>query len=161
MLLQVHQFSHSVRSESATPWTATCQASLSITNSQSRSMDHSILSSTRRQLCKSDGSPQGLLLLGRKKIKHRGSRKPKVLPFQSQAWWKWGKRLDGSQAEQLESVPCGQILQYEDNSKREEKLSPVQIRDHVFLILEVKEAFPTVHAQKSSLEVVKSIYPLS
>ena len=29
------QFSHSVLSDSATPWTAACQASLSITNSQS------------------------------------------------------------------------------------------------------------------------------
>ena len=29
------QFSHSVSSDSATPWTAACQASLSITNSQS------------------------------------------------------------------------------------------------------------------------------
>ena len=109
-------------------------------------MDHSILSTTRKQLWKSDGSPQGLLPLSRKKIKHRGSRKPKVLPFQSQAWWKWAKRLDGSQDEQLEFVPYGQILQYEDKSKKEEKLSPAQIRDHVFLILEVKETFPTVHA---------------
>ena len=31
----VSQFSHSVVSDSATPWTATCQASLSITNSWS------------------------------------------------------------------------------------------------------------------------------
>ena len=29
------QFSHSIMSDSATPWTAVCQASLSITNSQS------------------------------------------------------------------------------------------------------------------------------
>ena len=43
-------------------------------------------------------------------------------------------------------MPYGQILQYEDKSKKEEKLSPAQIRDHVFLILEVKETFPTVHA---------------
>ena len=33
-LSSVH-FSHSVVSDSATPWTAACQASLSITNSQS------------------------------------------------------------------------------------------------------------------------------
>ena len=39
------------------------------------------------------------------------------------------------QAEQLEFVPCGQIL--EDDV--EEELSPAQIRDHIFLILEVKE----------------------
>ena len=31
-------------------------------------------------------------------------------------------------AGQLESVPCGQTLQDEDNSRREEKLSPAQIR---------------------------------
>ena len=31
--------------------------------------------------------------------------------------------------EQLESVPCGQTLQDEDNSRREEKLSPVRIKD--------------------------------
>ena len=30
--------------------------------------------------------------------------------------------------EQLESVSCGQTLQDEDNSRREEKLSPAQIR---------------------------------
>ena len=55
--------------------------------------------------------------------------------------------------EQLESVPCGQTLQDEDNSRREEKLSPVwkKIRDHIFLILEIKETFPTTHAQKGSL----------
>ena len=31
-------------------------------------------------------------------------------------------------AGRLESVPCGQILQDKDNSRKEEKLSPVQIR---------------------------------
>ena len=31
-------------------------------------------------------------------------------------------------AGQLESVPCGQILQDKDNRRKEEKLSPVQIR---------------------------------
>ena len=35
VLSSVSQFSHSVMSDSATPWTAACQASLSITNSQS------------------------------------------------------------------------------------------------------------------------------
>ena len=34
-----------------------------------------------------------------------------------------------------------------------EELSPAQIRDHIFLILKVKETFPTTHAQKGSLEV--------
>ena len=36
------------------------------------------------------------------------------------------QEIDGPQSEQLEFVPCGQILQ---NGRREEKLSPVQIRD--------------------------------
>ena len=31
--------------------------------------------------------------------------------------------------EQLESVSCGQTLQDEDNSRREEELSPVRIKD--------------------------------
>ena len=34
-----------------------------------------------------------------------------------------------------------------------EKLNPVQIRDHIFLILKVKEIFPTTDAQKGSSEV--------
>ena len=33
------------------------------------------------------------------------------------------QEVDGPQAKQLEFVPCGQILQDEDNSRREEKLS--------------------------------------
>ena len=61
----------------------------------------------------------------------------------------------GLQAEQLELVPCGQILQDEDKSKREEKLSPAQIkeRDHVFLILKVKENFLAIHGPRAFLEV--------
>ena len=68
------------------------------------------------------------------------------------------QEADGPQAAQLESVPCGQILQGEEG----EELSPAQIRDHMFLILKAKETFPTLHAQKSSLEVKKgamSTYP--
>ena len=45
--------------------------------------------------------------------------------------------------------PCGQILQDEE----EEKLSPTQIRDHIFLVLEVKETFLTIHPLKGSLVV--------
>ena len=37
--------------------------------------------------------------------------------------------IDGPQAEQLEFVPCGQIHQDKDNGRREEKLSPAQIRE--------------------------------
>ena len=45
-----------------------------------------------------------------------------------------------------------------------DKLSPAQItdKDHIFLILEVKETFPTIQAQRGSLEVknrVMSTYP--
>ena len=38
----------------------------------------------------------------------------------------------------------------------------IKDRDHIFLILEVKETFPTIHQQKSSSEVkrgVISTYP--
>ena len=55
----------------------------------------------------------------------------------------------GPRAEQLELVPCGEILQDED----EEELSPAQVRDHMFLILKVKETFPTSHVQKCSSEL--------
>ena len=60
------------------------------------------------------------------------------------------QEIDGSQAEQLEFIPCGQILQ---NNRREEKPSPAQTRDHMYLILEVKEAFLTTHVQKVSLKI--------
>ena len=36
-----------------------------------------------------------------------------------------------------------------------EELGPVQIKDHIFLILKVKEASPTIHAQKGSMVVKK------
>ena len=61
------------------------------------------------------------------------------------------QEIDGPQAEQLEFVPCGQILQDEE----EEELSPAQIRDHIFLIFKVKETFLTAHAQKGSLKARK------
>ena len=45
----------------------------------------------------------------------------------------------GPLAEQLKSVPCGQSTQ--DSVRGREELSPAQIkdRDHIFLILEVKD----------------------
>ena len=48
--------------------------------------------------------------------------------------------------------------------EEEEEVSPAQRkdRDHIFLILKVKETFPTIHVQKGSLEVKKgmmSTYP--
>ena len=39
------------------------------------------------------------------------------------------QEIDGPQAEQLESVPCGQILQDKDKSRGREELSPAQLRD--------------------------------
>ena len=42
---------------------------------------------------------------------------------------KLGQQTDGPQAAQLEFVLSGQILQEEDNSRREEKLSSAQIKD--------------------------------
>ena len=59
------------------------------------------------------------------------------------------REIDGPQAEQLEFVPWGQKLQDEEK----EELNSAQIRDHIFLIREVKETFPTTHAQKGSSEV--------
>ena len=50
-------------------------------------------------------------------------------------------------------VPCEQILQDEE----EEELSPAQMRDYIFLILEVKETFPTIHEQRGFLEVKKGV----
>ena len=39
------------------------------------------------------------------------------------------QEIEGSQGEQLESVPCGQISQDEEDSRSREELSPVQIRE--------------------------------
>ena len=39
------------------------------------------------------------------------------------------QEIDGSQGEQLESAPCRQILQDEENSRIREELSPAQIRE--------------------------------
>ena len=58
------------------------------------------------------------------------------------------QEINGPQTEWQDIVPCGQVLQDE-----EEELSPAQMRDHVFLILEVKETFPTIYAQEGFLEV--------
>ena len=63
------------------------------------------------------------------------------------------QEIDGPQAEQLKFVPCGQLLHDED----EEEVSPAQMRDHIVLGLEVKETFPTTHAQKGFLEVEKGV----
>ena len=39
------------------------------------------------------------------------------------------QEIDEPQAEQLELVACGQILQDQDNSRSREELSPAQIKD--------------------------------
>ena len=61
------------------------------------------------------------------------------------------QEIDGPQAEQLEFVPCGQILQ--DEAEEELSLPQIKDRDHIFLILKVKETFSTIHVQRSSFEV--------
>lgn len=37
--------------------------------------------------------------------------------------------MNGAQAEQLEPVPCGQMLHDEDDGRSEEELSPAQMKD--------------------------------
>lgn len=70
----------------------------------------------------------------------------------------WGQELrqeiEGPQAGQLELSP---VDRYSKIAGAKEELSPAQInyRDHVFLILELKETIPTIHVQKDSSEVKK------
>ena len=47
------------------------------------------------------------------------------------------------------------IGKYSKTGGAREELSPVQIkhRDYIFLILEIKETFPTTHVQKGPLKV--------
>ena len=63
------------------------------------------------------------------------------------------QEIAGSPIEQQEPVPCGQTLRGEE----EGKLSPAQIRDLIFLIFKVKEAFLTVLEQKGFLEIKKGV----
>ena len=62
--------------------------------------------------------------------------------------------IDGPQAEQLESVSCGQILQDKAKGRSPEELHPAWVKDkpHI-LTLEVKETSPTTHAPNGSLWV--------
>lgn len=39
------------------------------------------------------------------------------------------QEINGAQAEQLEPVPCGQMLHDEDDGRSEEELSPAQMKD--------------------------------
>ena len=56
-----------------------------------------------------------------------------------------GRRLSSWSASPVDGV----------QDEEEEELSPAQVRDHAFLLLEVKETFPPTHAQKGSSEVKK------
>lgn len=60
--------------------------------------------------------------------------------------------IDGFQAKQLESVHCGQILQHKGygRSKEELRLAWIKDRNHLVLILEVKETPRRTHSQKGS-----------
>ena len=65
------------------------------------------------------------------------------------------QELDGLQAEQR---VC---LLWTDTPRRrqsqEGNAEPAQVRDHIFLILEVKEAFLTIHTQKGPSKVKKEV----
>ena len=73
---------------------------------------------------------------------------------------------DGSQGtnSRLSSWSLSPMDRYSKTASAREKLSPAQIkdRDHIFLILKIKDTFPTMHLQRGSLEVKKrvvSAYP--
>lgn len=71
------------------------------------------------------------------------------------------QEIDGSRAEWLEPAPWGQILQHKDDSRSQEELRPAGIKEkrpHT-LIPEVKETFPTTHAQKGSFGVRQQRVP--
>ena len=63
------------------------------------------------------------------------------------------QEIAGSLVEQQKPVPCGQTLRGEG----EGKLSPARIRDFIFLIFKVKEAFLTILEQKGFLEIKKGV----
>ena len=68
------------------------------------------------------------------------------------------QEIDGSQGEQPESVPCGQILQDEENSRSREELSPAQIREKettYFPFSRSRRSSQTTQAQKGTLGVKK------
>ena len=63
------------------------------------------------------------------------------------------QEIEGSQVEQLEAVPCGQILQDKDSARTKKELhsAGVKGRDHLFLTIEVEGTFGTTHWKKGSL----------
>ena len=56
------------------------------------------------------------------------------------------QEIDVPQPEQLEFVPCGQLLQDEEEE-------PCPDKRHISLILKVMETFPTMPVQKGSLGI--------
>ena len=62
---------------------------------------------------------------------------------------------DGSQGtnSRLSSWSLSPMDRYSSVAEAREELSPAQIKDHLFLILEVRETFLTTLAQKDFLEV--------
>ena len=54
-------------------------------------------------------------------------------------------------------LSCRYLSHVDRYCKIEEELSPAPIRDHIYLILKVKEASQTLHAQESSLEVKRRV----
>ena len=63
------------------------------------------------------------------------------------------QEVDGPQAEQLDFVPYRQIFQNSKSERRAELCQDKRLKNHIFLILKVKETFLTTHVQKGSFEV--------
>ena len=71
------------------------------------------------------------------------------------------QEIDGPQAEQLDFILCGRMLQ---NSRIQGKLSPAKIRDKRLHIPSSKSQghlpdYPTTHAQKDSFQVKREGAP--
>ena len=60
-----------------------------------------------------------------------------------------GPRLDSFSPVDRNSIIIGNSIK----AGKWRRLGPDQIKDHIFLILKVKETFPSSHVQKVSLEV--------
>ena len=57
----------------------------------------------------------------------------------------------------LSSQRSSPVDRYSNIAGAREELSPAQIKDHLFLIFEVKETFLTIYVQKSSLKIEKGV----
>lgn len=71
------------------------------------------------------------------------------------------QKKDGSQSEQLESVPCEQMLQDKGSDRSKEELCPAWMKDrgHTFLMLEVKETFGTTQKASSGVKEGRDTRP--